>query len=142
MSNLIQRNTIFDDFFNDIAPGFFVRPLHGEPLPNANQIKIDVKEKDNTFIVHADIPGVTKEDIDLAIEGAVVTIRAEVKQHDEHKEDGKVLRSERYYGAISRSFQLPADIDTEQADASYHDGVLVLNLPKQANHQVTKLTIK
>ncbi len=142
MNNLIQRDGLFDSLFNNVAPGFFIRPLHGEGLPDVNQIKIDVKEVDNKFIVQADVPGVDKENIDLSIEGAVVTIRAEIEQHDEHKEDGKVLRSERYCGSVSRSFQLPDKIDTEEAKATYKNGVLVLTLPKLVNQTVAKLTIK
>ncbi len=142
MSNLIQRDNFFDSLFNNVAPGFFIRPLHGEGLPEANQIKIDIKEDDKQFMVHADIPGVDKENIDLSIEGATVTIRAEIKQHDEQHENGKVLRSERYYGSLARSFQLPDKIDTEKAEASYENGVLLLTLPKLVNGQAAKLTIK
>ena len=65
MSQLITRNSIFDNFFDDMAPSFLMRPLHGDALPSANQIKIDVNEKDNKFYVNAEIPGVAKEDIDL-----------------------------------------------------------------------------
>ncbi len=142
MSNLIQRDNFFDSLFNNVAPGFFIRPLHGEGLPEASQIKIDIKEDDKQFIVHADIPGVDKENIDLSIEGATVTIRAEIKQHDEQHENGKVLRSERYYGSLARSFQLPDKINTEKAEASYKNGVLLLTLPKLVNGQAAKLTIK
>ncbi len=142
MSNLIQRDNFFDSLFNNVAPGFFIRPLHGEGLPEASQIRIDIKEDDKQFMVHADIPGVDKENIDLSIEGATVTIRAEIKQHDEQHENGKVLRSERYYGSLARSFQLPDKIDTEKAEASYENGVLLLTLPKLVNGQAAKLTIK
>lgn len=56
MSQLITRNSIFDNFFDDMAPSFLMRPLHGDALPSANQIKIDVNEKDNKFYVNAEIP--------------------------------------------------------------------------------------
>ncbi len=142
MSSLVPHKSIFDSLFNDTAPGFFVRPLHGEGLPDAGQIKIDVSEKDDAFIVTAEVPGVAKEDIDVSVEDAVVTIHAEIKQHDAHKEAGKILRSERYYGSVSRSFRLPGSVQASAANATYENGVLKLSLPKQKGGQGTKLAIE
>jgi HSP20 family protein len=117
MSSLITRGNLFDDFFKDLSPGLYFRPLHGEPLPSSSQIKVDVKETDEGYSVQAEVPGVGKDDIQVSIDGNVVTLSAEVKQTDTQTKDEKVLRSERYYGAVSRSFQLPADIDQETAKA-------------------------
>ncbi len=142
MSSLIPRNTIFDSFFNDNQPGFLIHPLHGEGLPDAGQIKIEVSEQDDAFIVTAEVPGVSKEDIDVSVEDAVVTIHAEIKQHDAHKEDDKVLRSERYFGAVSRSFQLPSKVDTTSTKATYDNGILQLTLPKQTGKKGTKVAIE
>ena len=99
-------------------------PLHGDALPAASKIKIDVSEKDDTFFVNAEVPGVAKEDIDLSISGDVVSISAEIAQKDEQKEGNKVLRSERYYGSVSRSFQLPEKIDVDKAEAPYKPVVI------------------
>ncbi|PAT39423.1 heat-shock protein Hsp20 [Vandammella animalimorsus] len=134
MSNQLSRmrGSLFDDLFKEIAPGFFIKPLHGDPLPSAAQIKIDVSESDGAYKVLAEVPGVGKEDIHVSIDGSVVTLSAEVKQHDSQQGEGeKVLRSERYYGSVSRSFQLPQDIDAAAAKAKYDNGVLVLTLPKK-----------
>ena len=131
MNSLITRGSLFDDFFRDVAPGFYVKPLHGDALPTAAQIKVDVKESDKAYTVHAEVPGVSKEDIHVSLDGSVVTLRAEVKQQDSQSKDEKVLRTERYYGAVSRSFQLPQDIDQTQAKAKYDNGVLTLTLPKK-----------
>ena len=60
MSSLMTRGGLFDDFFKDIAPGFYVRPLHGDPLPSPAQIKVDVKETDKGYTVEAEVPGVSK----------------------------------------------------------------------------------
>ena len=108
MNSLMTRGSLFDDFFRDVAPGFYVRPLHGDSLPTASQIKVDVKESDKAFTVQAEVPGVPKEDIHISIDGSVVTLRAEVKQQDTQSKDEKVLRTERYYGSVARSFQLRA----------------------------------
>ena len=142
MNSLIQRGSLFDDFFKDLAPGFYVRPLHGDPLPNPGQIKIDVKESPEAYTVAAELPGVPREDIHVTIDGNVVTLSAEVKQQDAQSEGEKVLRSERYYGQISRSFSLPVDIDKTKAKAKHGDGVLNLTLPKQAAAGAHRLNIE
>ena len=131
MNALMTRGSLFDDLLRDVAPGFYVRPLHGNPLPTPAQIKVDVKESDKMFTVFAEVPGVAKEDIHVSVDGSLVTLSAEVKQQDSQTSDETVLRSERYYGAVSRSFQLPQDIDQTQAKAKYDNGVLTLTLPKK-----------
>ena len=141
MNSLIQRGSLFDDFFKDLAPGFYVRPLHGDALPNPGQIKLDVKESAKDYTVTAEMPGVPREDIHVTIDGGVVTISAEVKQQDAKSEGEKVLRSERYYGQIARSFSLPVDIDKANAKAKYDHGVLTLTLPKQAAAGAHRLNI-
>jgi len=142
MNALMSRGNLFDEFFRDVAPGFYIKPLHGDPLPSPAQIKVDVKETDGSYSVQAEVPGVSKEEIQVSLDGNVVTLRAEVKQQDSTGKDEKVLRSERYFGAVSRSFQLPQDIDQTQAKAKYDNGVLTLTLPKkQAAGGVQRLAI-
>jgi len=133
MTNLINRSSFFDDLFRDVAPGFYVKPLHGESLPR--NLKVDVAEDSNGYRIHAEIPGVSKEDIHIDIDGAVVSIKAEVKQHDSQKDGEKLLRSERYYGSVSRRFELPQEVDIEQANAEYKDGILSLTLPKKVQQE-------
>ncbi|MGP1692700.1 MAG: Hsp20/alpha crystallin family protein, partial [Giesbergeria sp.] len=60
MNALIGRGGLFDEFFKDVNPGFYVRPLHGDPLPNPGQMKVDVKENEGGFLVSAEVPGVPK----------------------------------------------------------------------------------
>lgn len=142
MNSLVTRGSLFDDFFKDIAPGFYVRPLHGDGVPTPSQIKVDVKETDGGYTVHAEVPGVPKEDIQVSIEGNVVSLRAEVRQHDQKTEGEKVLRSERYFGSVARSFQLPVDVDAAQAKAKYDNGVLTLTLPKKQGGNAQRLSIE
>lgn len=137
----MTRGSLLNDFFKDMSPGFYVRPLHGDPLPDPVQIKIDVKENDQAYTVQAEVPGVGKEDIHVSLDGAVVMLRAEVKQHDAQTKDDKVLRSERYFGSITRSFQLPQEIDQAQAKAKYDNGILTLTLPKKQGSRSQPLTI-
>lgn len=140
MTGLIARNSLFDDFFRDVAPGFFVKPLHGDPLPA--QIKVDVKETPDEYTVDAELPGVAKEDIQVTIEDDVVTLRAEVKQLDEQRDGQRLLRSERYFGAVTRAFQLPQRVDKDASKARYDNGVLRLTLPKRAASTGQRLAIE
>ena len=142
MANVPSRSNLFDDFFKEFAPGFFIKPLHGDPLPSASQIRIDVSESDAAYTVLAEVPGVGKEDIHVSIDGSVVTLRAEVKQQDRATSGEKVLRTERYYGEVSRSFQLPSDIDEANAKARYDNGVLCLTLPKKISSAPQRLTVE
>ena len=142
MNSLVSRGSLFDDFFKDIAPGFYVRPLHGDNLPAPSQIKVDVKETDGGYTVQAEVPGVPKEDIHVSIDGNVVSLRAEVRQLDQQTEGEKVLRSERYFGSVARSFQLPADIDAAQAKAKYDNGILTLTVPKKLSNAAQRLNIE
>ena len=78
MSNLLARNSIFDDIFRDLTSGFYVKPLHGDNLPRS--IRVDVSENEEVYQVQAELPGVSKENIDVKIDGAVVAIKADIKQ--------------------------------------------------------------
>ena len=137
MSNLIRRDPL-DDFFR----GFFVRPVDFAGEKEAPVVKVDVKEQEKNYVVHAEVPGVKKEDIHVAIDGAVVSISAERREEKDVKEGERVLRSERYVGKVSRSFQLAQEIDEAQVTAKYTDGVLELVLPKKAATQARRITIQ
>jgi HSP20 family protein len=147
MANLTRHDPSslarFDPFgdIDELFRGFFVRPalLEGQPQM---QIKMDLKEDDKAYTVHADIPGVKKEDIQVNIDGNRVSISAESKMEKEEKEGEKVLRSERYCGKVARSFTLLHDVDEAQSQAKYSDGVLELTLPKKAGTATRKLEIK
>jgi HSP20 family protein len=139
MANIQRYGGLLDDFFGD--KGFWVRPfaMPGEP---ELKLKVDVKESDKAYTVHAEIPGVAKDDIAVDVNGDQVQIRAEIKREKEQKEGEKVLHSERYYGMVSRSFTLPTDVDAQGAKANYKDGVLELTLPKKAGAQARRLAIQ
>ena len=111
-------------------------------LPAAPEIKMDVSEDDKVYHVKAEIPGVKKEDINVAIDGNQVSISAEVRQEKEEKKGEKVLRSERYYGSQSRSFSLMQEVDQAKAEAKYVDGVLELTLPKKGAAPAKKLNVQ
>ena len=102
-------------------------------------IKVDVEDADDRYVVKADMPGVAKDDIRVDVDGNMVSISAEVRREKKDEKEGKVLRSERYYGMMTRSFTLPVDVEFAKAEAKYSDGVLRLTLPKmkgKAAHRV------
>jgi HSP20 family protein len=140
MANILRYNPAdfgLDDFFR----GFFVRPLQFEGQQDF-QIKLDVSEDDNAYTVHAEIPGAKKEDINVNVDGSQVAISAEVKNEKEVKEGEKVLRSERYYGKVSRTFMLDQDVDDTAAEAKYNNGILELRLPKRASAKSKNIAIQ
>jgi HSP20 family protein len=108
----------------------------------AVQFKMDVKEDGNNYLVHAEIPGVRKEDIHVAIDGNQVTVSAEVKRQSEEKQGERVLRSERYFGKVARAFTLGSEVDSNAAQAKYTDGVLELTLPKKSAVSAKTLTVQ
>jgi HSP20 family protein len=105
-------------------------------------MKIEVTESDQGYVVQAEMPGVRKEDIHVQIDGNRVAISAEVKRQSEEREGERVLRSERYYGSLARSFSLASEIDEAQATAGFQDGVLKLTLPRKAAASARKLEIR
>jgi HSP20 family protein len=126
--------------FDDLFKGFGVRPWAEAQIEP--RIKVDVSETDTTYGVKAEIPGVKKEDIHVAIEGNQVSIEAELRKEKEEKKGEKVVRSERYTGKQYRSFTLGCDIDAGKAEAKYADGVLELKLPKKSNGSSKELKVQ
>lgn len=138
MSNLTRLDPL-DDFFR----GFFVRPVDFNGQAGSTPgIKLDIKEQEGQYLIHAELPGIKKEDIHVHVDGPVVSISAERKQATEVKEGERVLRTERTFGKVARSFQLGQDIDEGKASAKFTDGVLELTLPKKTAVQAHRLTIE
>ncbi len=125
------------DPLDDLFRGFFVRPVDfNGTTQQPPTIKMDVKEQGDNHLVHAELPGVKKEDIHVVVDGNQVSISAEIKQEKEIREGERVLRSERYLGKVARSFQLG------QEAAKFNEGVLELTLPKRAASPNKRLTVE
>lgn len=137
----ITRYDPFNDL-DDIFKGLFVRPMRFDlDVAPQMRMKIDVSKSDDTYTVKADIAGVKKEDIQVSVDGNEVTISGEIKKETEEKKGEEVLRSERYYGKISRSFTLPHDVDESKVAAKYADGVLKVTLPMKAQGKTKRITV-
>lgn len=139
MNQLTSRR----DPFADLLRGFFVRPVgfDFDVATQSPEMRVDVKENADDYVVTAELPGIAKEDIHVNIDGQLVSISAERKQEKEVKEGERVLRTERYFGKVSRSFQLGQEVDESLAKAKFTDGVLELKLPKKAPAQAKRLSI-
>ena len=141
MRSVISYDPMTDTGVNELFRGFF-KPVRWETAPEPVMIKMDVTEIANGYLVHAEMPGVKKEDIDVAIEGNQVTIAAEVKRETEKKVGDRVLRSERYFGNVYRTFTLPLDLDEPACEATYEKGVLELKLVTKTATPGKKLEVR
>ncbi len=140
----ITRFDPFNDIVDDLFKGFFVRPVgyDARTAHDMPRLKVEVTEKNGAYQVTADLPGVKKEDIHVDIDGAQLTLTAEVKREKEAAEGERVLHSERVFGKVSRSFTLPQELDEAKAEAKFRDGVLELTLPKKAAAARKAITIQ
>lgn len=131
MANLTRFDP-FNELVDDLFKGFFVRPVAFEGRGEALRMKVDVAEKNGAYAITAELPGVRKEDIQVTIDGAQVTLSAECKREKEVQQDERLLHAERSFGKVTRSFSLPQEVDEAKAEAKYRDGVLELVLPKKS----------
>ena len=139
----MARLSVYDPFA-EVFPELFrgvLQPMRASGADSL-EIKVDVKESNGEYSVHAEMPGVKKEDINVQIDGNRVAISAEVKRESEQKEGERVLRSERYYGSVARSFTLASEVDEAKAVARFEDGVLKLTLPKKTMPSARRLEIR
>ncbi len=145
ISRFDPRSDMFGSIVDDLFKGFLVRPVaYDANAANAYapRLNVDVTEKNGAYVVTADLPGVKKEDIHVDIDGAQVTLSAEIKREKETAEGERVLHTERVYGKVSRSFALPQELDETKAEAKFRDGVLELTLPKKAAATRKAITIQ
>ena len=130
----------FADAAVDTLFRHFFRPERDDRAPQG--IRIDVAERDKGYTVYAEVPGIAKDEIHVAVEGNQVTIAAEVKPLIAKAEGTRVLRTERYSGNVYRSFTLPVELDETASEAKYENGVLKLDLVKKPAVAGRKLTIQ
>ena len=145
VSRFDPRIDPFGELVDDLFKGFLVRPVAyegrgdgGVALPRP---RVDVLEKDNAYLVKAELPGVKKEDIHISIDGSQVTIEAEVKREKKDEKD-RELHIERVHGKVMRSFTLPQEVDEAKAQAKVNDGVLELTLPKKQAAGRKEITVQ
>jgi len=96
---------------------------------SASTPRVDVYETDTDVIMKAEIPGVSKEDLNVYVDENSIRLSGQSKRSDEFKDD-QIYRSERYYGSFSRTIPLPVEIKADQVTAKYKDGILTIQAPK------------
>ncbi|OFW44145.1 MAG: molecular chaperone [Acidobacteria bacterium RIFCSPLOWO2_12_FULL_60_22] len=102
---------------------------------------VDVYETKDALVLKADLPEVTKDDVDISVQGNTLTIHGERKREKEVKEKD-FYRMERSYGAFSRSFTLPGAVDPDKIEAAFSGGVLTLTLPKREESKPKQIKVK
>lgn len=119
----------------------FGRGEEGDVLQSRWIPSVDVTEAGDQYLIHAEIPGMSKKDIKITLEGDVLTIAGE-KKLDREKKDRTYHLVERAYGQFSRSFTLPHKVDGENIKASFKDGVLEITVPKAPEAKSREIEIK
>ncbi len=102
---------------------------------------VDIKEEDNQYVVHADLPGVKPEDIEVTLESGVLTIKGHRETEAKEEKEG-YKRVERIYGTFFRRFSLPETVDEENIAAKYENGVLTITIPKKAQVLPKKISVQ
>lgn len=130
---LRDRSFSNDPFFRVFEDWFSGTPASG--------VEVDIVENEGNYALTAELPGVDKKDLKVAVENDTLTIEAEKRNSHESEKDGR-YHSERRYGKFSRSFKLNGQVDAEKVDAEYKDGVLTLTLPKREEVKPREVTVK
>src|SRR5687768_7388485 len=129
MTRFIPLENAFENIFRGV-PVWVPNPQTRASAPAP--FRMDVTENDKEYRVHAELPGVKKEDISISINGQEVTVAAELNYEKDVKNGDTVLLAERNYGKIQRAFSLAQEVDQATVQAKYADGMLELTLPKKA----------
>ncbi|GIV68513.1 Hsp20/alpha crystallin family protein [Caldilinea sp.] len=135
---LTAMRQLIDRFFEDDFTRF---PSLWERRPETIPLALDVAEKDDAFIIKASLPGVPAEDVEVTLTDNVLTIKGEVKEDKEIKEENYHLR-ERRFGTFMRSVTLPAPVDADKIEAVNENGVLTLTLPKAESVKPKRIEVK
>lgn len=118
-----------NELFRDFGRQFFSN------FPDEQSIKTDISEKDDRYELKAELPGFSKDQIDISYENGMLIISAENNQVNEEKDDeGKVIQKERSYSNVKRMYSLN-NIDEDNIEAKFEDGILSVDLPKTENSQ-------
>jgi HSP20 family protein len=147
MANLVRFNPLggvvsLQDEVNDLFRDFF-RGVDTLGAANGREWApaVDIEETEDSFVVTADVPGMTQKDIKITLNDGVLTLSGERKQEKTDKKRGS-HRVERFHGMFTRSFALPTSVDAEKVKATYREGVLSVNLPKREEAKPKQIEVK
>jgi HSP20 family protein len=131
-----EMSRLIDDFF---GPDWGLMPVSWGDLGRFPSL--DVSETDKSITVIAEVPGVKAGDIDISVQGDMLTVKGEKKEQRDEKK-GAVHRVERRYGRFERTVQLPCEAEASKASATFKDGLLTIELPKRPGSQPKRLQIE
>jgi HSP20 family protein len=133
----------FDDLFERMTQGRqggFSR--RGQPFgADETDFAVDVAHHDDELVVTADIPGFETDDFDVAVDGDLLTVRADAETESDVDEDAYVRR-ERHHHAMRRTIRLPVTVDGEDATATYRNGVLTVSIPVETDEDVLHIDVE
>lgn len=132
--------------FRSFGPNFrdfdrWFDETHGDAGERHWRPSVDVFENEGGYVLKADLPGMNKEDIKIDVNDGTLTIKGEKKLEEKNEKDNYV-RVERSYGSFTRSFTLTEDVDTENIQAAYKDGVLEITLTKKEEAKPKEIQVQ
>jgi HSP20 family protein len=124
----------------DVVRSFMRRPFfYDSQMP---EIRMDVREDDDAYVIQAEIPGAKKGDVKIDVDDNFVSIAAQLGNQAERKNGGRWICTERYSGSVSRGMSLAHEVDPSKADATYENGVLALTLPKKSRSSAKSISVR
>ncbi len=148
MNSIIRSNDIRkfnDSLFSAMAPNwddFFPSAVRGSSLNTASRAPaVDVKETDTEYQVIADLPGISKDNLEVSVKDDVLSLTVRSEDEKSEESEGRIIRQERYRGTFHRSFRLSDRVDDENIQATYKDGVLSISVPKKEPVQPRKIEV-
>ena len=128
-NDLFDWNGLLDNFFTDT------------PVWNSRTPAVDVREQENEYLMEAELPGLTEDDIELNVEDNILTLSSKKEESKEEKADGYMIRERRNH-EFARTFVLPKDADRENIKGEFKNGLLVVNIPKRPESKPRKIDVK
>lgn len=136
MRDLDHISNRFQRFFDDL-------PSNNNHVSESFSPRIDISEGENSILLNAEVPGVPKENLKITLQDNILTIEGEKKKVFEEKEKN-FFREERLFGKFKRSFTLPIEVDSEDVDARFNNGILEIKLkkvePKEEQERIIELS--
>ena len=126
---LFDWDGMLDNFFTDT------------PVWNTRAPAVDVREKDDEYLMEVELPGLTDKDIELNVEDNILTLSSKKEESKEEKKNGYLIRERRDH-EFARTFVLPAEVDREKIKAEFKNGLLVVNIPKKPEAKPRRIDVK
>jgi len=138
-NNRTNIENIFEEFFNDfnrLSPPLLSETMRANLLPRLN-----ISETDSKYFIEAELPGVKQNDVELKLDNNILIIKGNAEESNENKERNYFMR-ERYHGSFQRSLKLPNNINEDDINATFKDGILNIEITKKLENSTKKIEVK